>query len=96
MLLLESGAVGTSAKNAMIAGDNLAVIRYGAAQGRLHRPEMQGILEGVLARLAAAGWNLGWLAMRRCFNTAADALATAALRGAADLARAGFHLPELV
>ena len=78
-----------------VAGDNLAVVRYGAAQGRLHRPEMQGILESVLAKLPAAGWSISWLAMRRCFNGAADKLATAALDVASVLAQAGKMVPFL-
>ena len=93
LLLLLEGGRSVGSRSATIAGDNLAVIRYGAAQGRLHRPEMQGLLEQVLARLALAGWNLNWVAMRRCFNTAADALATEALTGATELAKLGLRLP---
>jgi len=93
LLLLMEGGQASGLRSATIAGDNLAVIRYGAAQGRLHRPEMQGLLEQVLARLALSGWELNWLAMRRCFNTAADALATEALTGATALAKLGLRLP---
>jgi len=52
LLLLMEGGRTAGVRGATIAGDNLAVIRYGAAQGRLHRPGMQGLLEQVLARLA--------------------------------------------
>ena len=38
-----------------ISGDNLAVVRHCAAQGRLHKPCAQAVLEPVLARLAAGG-----------------------------------------
>ena len=94
-LLLGNGCAIDVAKTALVAGDNLAVVRYGAAQGRLHRPEMQGILESVLAKLPAAGWSISWLAMRRCFNGAADKLATAALEVASVLAQAGKMVPLL-
>ena len=38
-----------------ISGDNLLVVRRCAAQGRLHRPCSQAVLEPVLARLVAGG-----------------------------------------
>ena len=93
LLLLGARASFGGEKSALIAGDNLAVVRYGAAQGRLHRPEMQGILEQVLGQLAAAGWSPEWVAMRRAFNKAADELATGALFEAGDLAKAGAFSP---
>jgi len=55
---------------------------------------MQGILEGVLHRLPANGWRLEWVAVRRCFNAAADELATAALLFASELAQGGSILPH--
>ncbi len=49
-------------RSARIVGDNLAVVRYGASQGRLHQPDMQGVLEQVLARVLLLGWDLQWAA----------------------------------
>ena len=99
-LLLSNASCVDVARTVLVAGDNLAVVRYGAAQGRLHRPEMQGILESILesilAKLPAAGWSISWLAMRRCFNGAADKLATAALNVASVLAQAGKMAPCLL
>ena len=43
-----------------ISGDNLAVVRHCAAQGRLHSPCAQAVLEPALARLAAEGWRVSW------------------------------------
>ena len=40
------------------SGDNLAVVRYCAAQGRLRRPAMQAVVEPGLAALGRAGWNV--------------------------------------
>ena len=94
LLLLGEGAGLDGERTALMSGDNLPVIRYGAGQGRLHRPEMQGILESVLHQLPACGWRLEWVAVRRCFNAAADELATAALLFAADIAEGGSLLPH--
>ena len=93
LLLLGARSAFGGEKSALIAGDNLGVVRYGAAQGRLHRPEMQGILEQVLGQLAAAGWSPEWVAMRRAFNKTADELATGAVFEAGDLAKAGTFSP---
>ena len=71
-----------------ISGDNLAVVRHCAAQGRLRRPCAQAILEPVLAGLATGGWSVAWQAIRRRSNMAADALATEGVFWAARL-RAG-------
>ncbi|MFM7986520.1 MAG: reverse transcriptase-like protein [Candidatus Fonsibacter sp.] len=60
-----------------IFGDSLNVVRYCADVGGMRRPEMQSLLEGPLSALHAKGWRVDWLAVRRHFNTHADALATA-------------------
>ena len=70
---------------AMIAGDNLAVVRYGAAAARPRRPEMAARTDDQLGRLLAAGWRISWRAVRRRLNRAADRLATA-----------GFHWAEVL
>ena len=71
-LLLLLGDLGGTRRSARIVGDNLAVVRYGASQGRLHQPDMQGVLEQVLARVLLLGWDLQWAAVRQRFNQAAD------------------------
>ena len=59
-----------------ICGGNFAVVRHCAAQGRLHKPCKQAVLEPALARLATGGWRVTWQAIRRRSNMAADAEAT--------------------
>ena len=72
-----------------ISGDNLSVVRHCAAQGRLHRPCAQAVLEPVLARLAAGGWCVSWQAIRRRSNMAADSEATGGVFWAARLRGSG-------
>ena len=72
-----------------ISGDNLAVLRHCASQGRLHKPCTQAVLEPVLARLASGGWRVSWQAVRRRSNMAADAEATDGVVWAARLRRDG-------
>ena len=72
-----------------ISGDNLAVVRHCASQGRLRRPCAQAVLEPVLARLASGGWRVSWQAVRRRSNMAADAEATDGVFWAARLRRDG-------
>ena len=74
-------------------GDNLTIVRYGAGQGRLHKVELQGVLEQPLSELAAAGRHCEWLAARRRFNKRADEVATAALMRAAALRDLGHTAP---
>jgi len=74
---------------ARVCGDNLAVVRFGAAHGRLRRPEVQCILEPALTAMCTAGWLLDWHAVRRRLNIAADTAATSALFWAARLADDG-------
>ena len=59
-----------------ILGDNLGVVRFCGAQGRLCRTCAQSILEPGLTQLALAGWQVSWGAVRRRLNMAADAEAT--------------------
>ena len=63
-------------RRAIISGDNLAVVRYGAGLGRLRRDAMFSRLDGRLGALLCRGWTLTWRAVRRRLNSAADALAT--------------------
>ena len=51
---------GAPVRTARGIGDNLSVIRYAACTGRLHRPELQQVVEGPLATLAALGWSVDW------------------------------------
>jgi hypothetical protein len=64
------------ARRVRIFGDNLGVVRFCGAQGRLHRTCAQSILEPGLTQLALAGWQVSWGAVRRRLNMAADAEAT--------------------
>ena len=76
-------------RRARVVGDNLAVIRYGAATAALRATPQQAILEVALAAAYANGWRLEWQAVRKHLNTAADALATEGICVAAREARAG-------
>ena len=89
-LLVECRGAG---RLATVVGDNLAVIRYGASQGHLRRPHMQGLLEAPLARAALGAWAIAWFAVRRCFNAAADSVATEAVLEALRLAASGSTSP---
>ncbi len=94
-LLLSHRATSKGPCRALITGDNLGVVRYGASQGRLRKPEMQGLLEGPLGELALGRWDLSWLAVRRRFNKAADEQATKAVQWAGYLAKRGEMSPHL-
>ncbi|MFM7988482.1 MAG: hypothetical protein ACKPKO_55135 [Candidatus Fonsibacter sp.] len=72
-----------------IAGDNIAVLRFCAQEGRLRRPDVQAMLEVKLGALYASGWCIEWLPIRRRVNNEADALATAGVMRAAWLAEHG-------
>jgi hypothetical protein len=85
-LLIHSGA---SPKWGRTIGDCLSVVRYGASQGLLRRPEVQTVLEPSLNQLAAAGWVLEWIAVHGRHNTCAHDLATQARKDAKALAEAG-------
>ena len=74
---------------ATIVGDNLAVVRYGAATGRLLRPELHAILDQPLGAAACTGRVARWMAVRRCYNAGADAAAGDGCNAAAAAAAAG-------
>ena len=74
---------------ATITGDNLMVVRRGAAQGGVRKCETGLVLDRELARVAHVGTELRWRAVRRRHNKEADAVATRALEHAAALQRRG-------
>ena len=74
---------------ARIAGDNLAVVRYGAGTGRYRRLQLCDQMDQGLRPLAERGWQLNWIAIRRRLNKAADRLATLGVFWAARLKAAG-------
>ena len=80
-------------RKARIIGDNLAVVRYGAEKGHLHRPEIHRPLASALAAAAERGWHLKWQAVRRRLNKAADAAATEAVLAAHARRREGQKEP---
>eukprot|EP00974_Lingulodinium_polyedra_P108817 10531617-Lingulodinium_polyedra.AAC.1 len=65
------------------SGDNLGIVRFCAGAGRLAEPHLHGILDGRLCRAAREGKAVGWLAVRRRYNKAADEAATAGCVAAA-------------
>ena len=75
--------------------DNLAVIRYCAAQGRLRRPAMQAVVEPGLAALERGGWHVAWQAVRRRLNMAADSAAAEAVQWAGSLRAEGVTAPRV-
>ena len=70
---------------AAVAGDNLAVVRFCCAQGRLRQPAMHQLLDPRLSTAHERGWVLDWQAVRRRLNCEADEVATMAVRWAASL-----------
>ena len=88
MLLLRQGR---GSMRVLFAGDNLAVVRYGAAQGFLRNPALAGPLHTFLSRLSITGHLATWIAVRRKHNKAADLLATLALELAVGLRDQGIH-----
>ena len=93
-LLLTLESSGARRRRASLAGDNLAVVRHAAAQGRLASQHVQGVIESVLQRVALAGWVLDWAAVRRRFNHAADEQATQGVQWARQLFDAGLRAPR--
>eukprot|EP00974_Lingulodinium_polyedra_P054646 5257027-Lingulodinium_polyedra.AAC.1 len=73
----------------LLSGDNLGVVRFCAGTGRLTEPELHGILDRELGRLAATGRPTSWIAVRRRYNKAADEAATEGCNAAASAARCG-------
>ena len=76
-----------------IVGDNLAVVRYCAAAGRLLRPELHAVQDPALNRAASVGRAPAWMAVRRRYNGGADEAATAGCDAAAAAAAAGVTRP---
>ena len=95
-LSLAAHELGADVAAPTVAGDNLAVVRYCAGNGRLLRPELHRLLDPGLNAAAAAGRAPGWLAVRRRHNQAADAASTAGCHAAAADATAGRGQPRLV
>lgn len=83
--LLCNMRVPRSMRTARIAGDNLAVVRFGASLGKLARAYMHDIIDEALGRLIQQGWDIEWVPIRRRFNKEADAIATFAVRKARQL-----------
>ena len=75
----------TAARPLTIIGDNLGIVRLGAGQARFKDSDFYAILAESLGDLALAGWAPKWIAVRRRFNKAADALATAGVKWAATM-----------
>ena len=78
-----------------IVGGNLVVVKYGDSAGKLHKPEMQSLLEEPLGQLAMQGWVTEWVAVRRRFNKEADAGATIGIQRARAEFAVGATLPHV-
>ena len=78
-----------------VVGDNVAVIRFGAAQGRLRNPDHESLISPVLCDALLRSIHLSWTAVRRRYNRAADAVATEGVRWAARLATTGEIAPRV-
>jgi hypothetical protein len=76
-------------RQALIIGDCLSIVRYGAAQGLLKSVEVQAILEEPLNDLAASGWENEWAVVDGRHNQGAHDLAAAGLARAISLAHDG-------
>eukprot|EP00974_Lingulodinium_polyedra_P080739 7823326-Lingulodinium_polyedra.AAC.1 len=76
-----------------VVGDNLGVVRYCAATAGSQNTELHNILDDPLTTAACTGRRLHWMAVRRHYNKAADALATAGCSRAARLAASGGREP---
>ena len=86
---------GGLSRDADVAGDNLVVVRYCAAEAGVREPLVHELLDPALDALRRAGWRLRFFATRRAFNAAADRAAVAAASWAAQRARAGAVLPAM-
>ena len=87
-LVIDSGG-NMQERRVAIYGDNLAVIRFAAGTGHIKDAHAHALLADPLARLRAAGRTASWQAVRRRFNKAADADASAARDRASALAKEG-------
>ena len=81
-------------RRALVIGDNLGVVRFGAGTGRLHHARLQSPVEAELSQALLQGWRLRWVVVRRGFNEAADAEATLARVRAARLRNLGRRAAE--
>ena len=77
-----------------VVGDNLPVVRFGAAAGRLRRVPQHAPLAETLGAVLAAGWRLTWNGVRRRFNEGADSLATLGVFWADALLSAGLPVAQ--
>ena len=59
-----------------IVGDNLPVLRMCAGNAKVRTPQVWELLEGPIMDADLRGWQCEWIAVRRCFNAAADGVAT--------------------
>ena len=87
---------GEGVRRARISGDNLAIVRYCAHQGRLLRPGTQALLGDALTNLCEGGWQVAWQAVRRRLNMAADAAATEGVFWAGRIRREEIREPRFV
>ena len=77
-----------------VVGDNLPILRMCAGNAKIRTPEAWELLEGPLLDTDLRGWKCEWTAVRRCFNTAADGVATYGTLRSVDLAAEGAVGPE--
>ena len=56
-----------------VIGDNIGIVRYAGDEGRSQRHDVHDVMDPVLTRVAGTGLRLGWEAVRRRHNVAADA-----------------------
>ena len=87
-LIRQAGSQAASRK-LEVFGDNLAVVRFGAGTGRVRDPSVWALISAPLAQCLGVGWGVRWHAVRRRFNTAADAAASKARDEASAMASAG-------
>ena len=87
--LLLSPVLPAGPRSARVVGDNLPVVRFGAASGRLRRVPQHAPLAETLGAVLAAGWQLTWNGVRRRYNEGADSLATLGALWADRLLQAG-------
>eukprot|EP00969_Alexandrium_andersonii_P111880 4941419-Alexandrium_andersonii.AAC.1 len=80
----------------MAVGDNLGVVRFGAAHARLRRQAMMRPLCDPLGTAAWRGVRLEWQTVRRHLNEEADRLATLAVYRAAAIRDAGRAEPVVL
>jgi len=78
-------------RKVIVIGDNLNIIRYGAAQCLIKTCDIQEVLADVLSNSEWARWDITWKAVKRAHNAAADSIATLAVKRAGEL-RSNNHL----